>query len=72
MSQVDCAGRYGLTHQELSYFEPFCPRPGFQKRLGQRLTTVGRIVSHHDFAEFFAELCAEEAPIVPLRSPLLR
>src|ERR1700733_7084838 len=25
-----------------------------------------------DFAEFFAELCAEEAPIVPLRSSLLR
>jgi hypothetical protein len=48
--------------------EPFCPRPGFQKRLCQRFLTDCRIVSHHDFAEFFAELCATEAPIVPLYS----
>ena len=53
-------------------WHPFCPRPGFQKRLGQRLTAVGRIVSHYNFAEFFAELCATEAPIIPLGSSVLR
>lgn len=33
---------------------------------------AGRIVVHDDFAEFFAELCASEAPIVPVRSSVLR
>ena len=51
--------------------QPFCPRPGFQKRLGQRLLTAGRIAFQINFAEFFAELCAPEAPIMPLRSCVL-
>jgi len=46
---------------------PFCPRPGFQKRLGslcyRRMTAVLRL---QDFAEFFAELCALHAPIAPI------
>ena len=35
------------------------------------IPTGGRIVSHHDFAEYLAELCATEAPIVPLGSSVL-
>ena len=33
---------------------------------------AGRICVYHDFAEFFAELCASEAPIIPVRSSVLR
>ena len=47
--------------------EPFCPRPGFQKRLGSvsshRVIAFSRL---QDFAEFFAELCALHAPIAPI------
>jgi hypothetical protein len=56
---------------ELSEFKPFCPRPGFQERLGHMCLTLPNVI-FQNFAEFFAELCAEEAPIVPLRSSLLR
>ena len=56
---------------EFSDFKPFCPRPGFQERLGQVCLPLPN-VSFQDLAEFFAELRAEEAPIVPLRSSLLR
>jgi hypothetical protein len=50
----------GVTCQFLNFynFEPFCPRPGFQKRLGQVCHINGRIVNFQNFAEFFAELCA--------------
>jgi hypothetical protein len=59
------------SFSEFSDFKPFCPRPGFQERLGQMCLTLPN-VTFQNFAEFFAELCAEEAPILPLRSSLLR
>jgi hypothetical protein len=47
--------------------EPFCPRPGFQKRFWplryRRMTAFLRL---RNFAEFFAELCALHAPIAPM------
>jgi len=44
-------------------------RNGFGSVRYRRMTKLLRL---QNFAEFFAELCAEEAPIVPLRSSLLR
>lgn len=50
---------------------PFCPRPGIQKRLGSGLMPYYQFFILQDFAEFFAELCAIKAPIVPIYSSLL-
>ena len=51
----------------------FCPRPGFQKRLGDEASASNRmLISSKNFAEFFAELRAERAPICPFGSTLLR
>jgi hypothetical protein len=53
--------------------DPFCPRPGIQKRLGDKASASCRmLISSKNFAENFAELRAERAPICPLGSTLLR
>ena len=44
-------------------------RNGFGSVRYRRMTELLRL---QNFAEFFAELCAEEAPIAPLHSSLLR
>jgi len=41
---------------------PFCPGAGFQRRLFHRCLIIGCMISHDEIAE----LCATEAPIVPL------
>ena len=44
----------------------------FSEAVGPAAETVGRIVYYSDFAEFFAEFCASEPPIVPLNRSVLR
>jgi hypothetical protein len=62
---------FGTSHVQVGSLlrVAFCPRPGFQKRLGPNMPT-GRI--RENFAEFFAELRAERAPNRPFGSTLLR
>lgn len=55
----------GLHLSEIN--QPFCPRPGFQKRFsGRRLSPYDLVFTLQDFAEFFAELCALYAPMAPI------
>jgi len=53
---------------------PFCPRPGFQKRLGQlsQRTTAEFSTQAQFFAEFFAELRAIGTPNPPVYSSVRR
>jgi len=46
---------------------PFCPRPGIQKRLGDKAWASGRmLISSKSCTKNFTELRAERAPICPL------